>query len=77
MGVRLDSGETRCLFQGDVPFIFSSQQGIPGRLIQKRYLPNTLTRIEGVGAGCGVGATIDISGTLELGRPQPILTLMA
>jgi hypothetical protein len=77
LGVRLDSadGRVRCLYRGDVPFIFQSE-ATPGRLIQKRYLPNTLTRIEGTGSGCVAGATIELSGTLALGAPQPILTLL-
>jgi hypothetical protein len=77
LGLRLDSadGRFRCLYRGDVPFIFQSG-GTPGRLIQKRYLPNTLTQIEGMGTGCVAGAIIELGGTLALGAPQPILTLL-
>lgn len=73
-GVRITSasGMSTCLLQGDLPFELTSRAEVPGRLIQKRYLANRLRRIEG---NCGINAEIEITGTLEVARTQPILTL--
>lgn len=73
VGIRIRSGETDCLYKGDVPYLIWKSPG-ESRFNRKTFLPSLLTLFRTI-RNCPRESWVEFEGTLII-RPGQELTLM-